>query len=217
MDLMEDNGDFRCWDELITDAWGRFSRIFHFRKYLPLSRGYANRGGGRLQDRIVGSLKNLCVTGLANDESFSFIVDNNSIVDIVNLIIAAIIYSFFPASSAKSLQTLRLPGSEISDSIVEQVAGRLSSVTFLDFSYCRNIGAPALEVIGKHCKLLMGLRRTMHPLGVIDKLSQDDEAFAIAMTMTKLKQLEDYRPTKRGNEDSIPPVIMYALNQTASI
>lgn len=30
----------------------------------------------------------------------------------------------------------------------------------------------------------------MHPLEVIDKLSQDDEAFAIATTMPKLKQLE---------------------------
>ncbi|MBA0551849.1 hypothetical protein Golob_022710, partial [Gossypium lobatum] len=90
----------------------------------------------------------------------------------------------------KSLRTLRLPRSEINDSVVEQVAGRLSSVTFLDVSYCRNIGAPALEAIGKHCKLLMGLRRTMHPLEVVGKLSQDDEALAIATTMPKLKQLE---------------------------
>lgn len=95
-----------------------------------------------------------------------------------------------PASSAKSLQTLRLPRSEISDSIFEEVAGRLSSVIFLDVSYCKNIGAAALEAIGKHCKLLMGLRRTMHPLEVIDKLSQDDEALAIATTMPKLRQLE---------------------------
>ncbi|KAE8720591.1 DNAJ heat shock family protein [Hibiscus syriacus] len=51
----------------------------------------------------------------------------------------------------EATNTQRLPRSEISDSIVEQFAGRLSSVTFLDVSYCRNIGAPALEAIGKNC------------------------------------------------------------------
>lgn len=92
--------------------------------------------------------------------------------------------------SAKSLQTLRLPRSEISNSIVEQVAGMLSGLTFLDVSYCKNIGAQALEAIGKNCKSLSGLRRIMHPLEVIDKLSQDDEAIAIASTMPKLRHLE---------------------------
>lgn len=92
--------------------------------------------------------------------------------------------------SAKSLQTLRLPRSEISNSIVEQVAGMLSGLTFLDVSYCKNIGAEALEAIGKNCKSLSGLRRIMHPLEVIDKLSQDDEAIAIASTMPKLHHLE---------------------------
>lgn len=93
-------------------------------------------------------------------------------------------------ASAKSLQTLRLPRSEISNPVVEQVAGMLTTVTFLDLSYCIKIGARALEAIGKHCKSLTGLRRIMHPLEVIDKLSQDDEALAIASTMPKLKHLE---------------------------
>ena len=93
-------------------------------------------------------------------------------------------------ASAKSLQTLRLPRSEISDPIVEEVAWKLSTITFLDVSYCRKMGAPALEAIGKHCKFLTGLRRIMHPLEIIDKLTQDDEALAIAATMPKLKHLE---------------------------
>lgn len=83
-----------------------------------------------------------------------------------------------------------MPRSEISNSIVEQVAGMLSNVTFLDLSYCKNIGAEALEAIGKNCKSLSGLRRIMHPLEVIDKISQDDEALAIASSMPKLKHLE---------------------------
>ncbi|GMI98054.1 SKP1/ASK-Interacting protein 18, F-BOX WITH WD-40 2 [Hibiscus trionum] len=195
---MEDNNDdFRCWDELIPDALGLIFRNLSLQEILTVVPSvckswrrvvtgpycwkdidveqWSQQCRPETLDRMLqmlitrssGSLRKLCVTGLANDRSFSFIADN-----------------------AKSLQTLRLPRSEISDSVVEQVAGRLSTVTFLDVSYCRNIGAPALEAIGKHCKLLMGLRRTMHPLEVIDKLSQDDEAFAIATTMPKLKQLE---------------------------
>ncbi|KAL3337840.1 hypothetical protein AABB24_030140 [Solanum stoloniferum] len=85
---------------------------------------------------------------------------------------------------------LRLPKSEIGDSVVEQVAGMFSNITFLDVSYCLKVGTSALEAIGKHCKCLTGLRRTMHPLEVIGKLSQDDEAFAISSTMPNLKQLE---------------------------
>ncbi|GMI67216.1 SKP1/ASK-Interacting protein 18, F-BOX WITH WD-40 2 [Hibiscus trionum] len=193
----EESGDFRCWDELIPDALGLIFKNLSLQQTLTVVprvckswrrvvtgpycwqdvdiEQWSQQCRPDTLDRMVqmlitrssGSLRKLCVTGLANDRSFSFIADN-----------------------AKSLQTLRLPRSEISDSIVEQVAGRLSSVTFLDISYCKNIGAPALEAIGKHCKLLMGLRRTMHPLEVIDKVSQDDEAFAIATTMPKLKQLE---------------------------
>lgn len=96
----------------------------------------------------------------------------------------------FMVASAKSLQTLGLPRSEISDSIVENLAWKLSTITFLDVSYCKKMGAPALEAIGKHCKFLTGLRRIMHPPEIVDKPSQDDEALAIASTMPKLKRLE---------------------------
>lgn len=93
-------------------------------------------------------------------------------------------------ASAKSLQTLKSSRSEISDPIIIQSAGMLSSITSLDLSYCIKMGARGLEAIGKHCKSLTTLRRIMHPLEVIGKLSQDDEALAIAATMPKLKHLE---------------------------
>ncbi|KAJ6681814.1 F-BOX/TPR REPEAT PROTEIN POF3 [Salix koriyanagi] len=88
-----------------------------------------------------GSLRKLCVSGLHNGTTFSFFADH-----------------------AASLQTLRIPRSDISDSIVEQIAGKLSTITFLDVSYCTKISGCALEAIGKHCKLLAGLCRNMHPL-----------------------------------------------------
>ncbi|OVA07940.1 hypothetical protein BVC80_8733g7 [Macleaya cordata] len=195
-DQME-GGEFRCWDELIPDALGLIFSNLTLQEILTViprvckSWGKAVAGPYCWQEidieewsrrcspenldrmlqmlitRSCGSVRKLCVSGLPNDPILSFI-----------------------ANHAGSLQTLRLPGSEISDSIVEQVAGRLSSITFLDLSYCRKIGAPALEAIGKHCKLLVGLKRVMHPLEIADKDCQDDEAHAIATTMPKLKHLE---------------------------
>lgn len=76
------------------------------------------------------------------------------------------------------------------DSVAEQIAGRLSTVTFMDLSYCCKIDAHALETIGKHCKLLVGLCRNMHPNDPAKKPEHDDEANAIATTMPKLKRLE---------------------------
>ncbi|GLT33731.1 hypothetical protein SLA2020_082950 [Shorea laevis] len=194
---MEEDCELRRWDELIPDALGLIFKNLSLQEILTViprvckSWGRAVAGPYCWQDidieqwsqhchpetldrvlrmlitRSSGSLRKLCVTGLSSEQSFSFIADN-----------------------AKSLQILRLPRSEISDSMVEQVAARLSAITFLDVSYCRNIGALALEAIGKNCKSLTCLRRTMHPLKVAEKLSQDDEAFAIAATMPKLKRLE---------------------------
>lgn len=78
----------------------------------------------------------------------------------------------------------------MNNSVMEKAAPMLSTITSLDLSYCIKIGAQALEAVGKHCKSLTTLRRVMHPLEVIDKLSQDDEALAIAATMPRLKHLE---------------------------
>ena len=63
----------------------------------------------------------------------------------------------FAFASARSLKTLELPRSGTSDCIVEDVARRLSNVTFLDVSSCTKIGARALEAFGKNCKSLVGL------------------------------------------------------------
>lgn len=100
------------------------------------------------------------------------------------------VFYSFGFASAGSLQSLRLPRCEMSDSIVEQIAGRFSSITFLDVSYCVKIGSRALEAIGKNCKMLVGLCRNMHPLDTAGKPPEDEEALAIAATMPKLKHLE---------------------------
>ncbi|XP_010267277.1 PREDICTED: F-box protein FBW2-like [Nelumbo nucifera] len=194
---MEEGGEFRCWDELIPDALGLIFKNLSLQEILTViprvckSWNRAIMGPYCWQEidikewslqcqpeqldrmlkmlitRSCGSLRKLCVSGLPNEPLLSFIADHSA-----------------------SLQTLHLPMSEISDSMVEQVAGRLSTISFLDLSYCKNIGARALEAIGKHCKLLVGLKRVMHPLEVADKISQNDEAHAIATTMPKLKHLE---------------------------
>ncbi|KAK4353081.1 hypothetical protein RND71_028599 [Anisodus tanguticus] len=194
---MEESFEFRRWDELIPDALGLIFRNLSIQEVLTIvprvckSWGKAVRGPycwqeidieewskNRCPDKLdrmlqllitrsSGCPRKLCVSGLSQEPSFSFIANN-----------------------AKSLQMLRLPKSEIGDSYVEEVAGMFSNITFLDISYCIKIGARALEAMGKHCKYLTGLRRTVHPLEVINKLSQDDEALAIANTMPNLKQLE---------------------------
>jgi len=117
--------------------------------------------------RSSGSLRKLSATRFHNDAMFPFIADH-----------------------APSLQTLRLPRSSLSDTIVEQIAGRLSMVTFLDLSYCGKISASALEIVGIKCKSLVGLCRNMHPLDEADKDAQENEARTIATTMPKLKHLE---------------------------
>ncbi|MBA0878931.1 hypothetical protein Goshw_024355, partial [Gossypium schwendimanii] len=91
---------------------------------------------------------------------------------------------------AGSLQVLRLPYSKINDSIVEQAAPRLSTVTFLDLSYCPKIGAQAIEAIGKHCKILVTLCRNTYFLYSAGTDEPEDEANAIAATMPGLKHLE---------------------------
>ncbi|KAJ4839861.1 F-box protein fbw2 [Turnera subulata] len=193
---MGDGSEYRCWDELIPDAlglifsnlslqeiltvvprvcksWGRAVSGPYCWQEIDIEEWSNNRCHPDHLDRMLqmliprscGSLRKLCVSGLHNDRILSFVADY-----------------------ASSLQTLKVPRSDISDSIVEQLAGRLSTITFLDVSYCCNIGARGLEAIGKHCKSLVGLCRNMHPLDA--ELVQDDEAHAIATTMPKLKRLE---------------------------
>ncbi|XP_019172399.1 PREDICTED: F-box protein FBW2-like isoform X2 [Ipomoea nil] len=194
---MEDGGNDRCWDELIPDALGLIFKNLPLQDVLTViprvckswqravlgpycwqeidieewsmsSRfGTVDRLLQLLITRSQGSIRKLAVSGVSSKETFELIADN-----------------------AKYLQALHLTRCEISDPVVEQLAGKFSNVTFLDISYCIDMGVGAIEAFGKHCKNLTFLRRTMHPLEVIDKGDQDDEAYAIAATMPKLKQLE---------------------------
>ncbi|KAL3630522.1 hypothetical protein CASFOL_023506 [Castilleja foliolosa] len=194
---MEEEIDYRKWDELIPDALGLIFKNLSLLEVLTVvprvckSWGKAVAGPycwqeidieewskdrkPEIVDRMLqslisrsgGSLRKLSVTGLTGDQSLSFI-----------------------ANHARSLQTLRIPRSEINDLIIETVAEKLSSLTTLDLSYCIDIGARSLEAIGKNCKSLTTLRRVMHPLEVIQLQVQEDEALAIASTMPKLEHLE---------------------------
>ncbi|XP_074590592.1 F-box protein FBW2-like [Curcuma longa] len=123
-----------------------------------------------LIERSCGSFRRLSVYGLQTESMFTFIADH-----------------------AGSLERLELPNSEISDSIAQLVAPRLSSLTYLDLSYCTRIGPRAIEAFGKHCRSLVVLRRRMYPLEEFardDNCQEEEEAFAIAKMMTKLRHLE---------------------------
>ncbi|KAL9229737.1 hypothetical protein vseg_005172 [Gypsophila vaccaria] len=194
---MEKRLDYRPWDELMPDtlglifkslpldeilnvvpsvckSWAKVVRgpycwqeidISHWSRYRrPES---LDRMLILLIGRSLGSLRQFCVYGLGTELGLSVIGDN-----------------------AKNLWNLRLPGSEIKNSMVEQVAGKLSNLTFLDLSYCTKIGAPAVASFGTHCKLLKHFQRNMHPWDVTLRKCQDDEAFAIATTMPQLIHLE---------------------------
>lgn len=192
-----EGAEFRCWADLLPDALGIIFNNLSLQDRLTVIprvckpwrqavlgpycwqkidiEEWSYRSNPNLIDRMLrmlipkseGALREITVSGLQDDLVFSLIADH-----------------------ARTLQMLQLPRSNMSDSIVEKVAGRLSTVTFFDLSYCCKIGAQALEVIGKNCKMLAGLRRNMHPIDFEGKLSQNDEARAIATTMPKLKHLE---------------------------
>ncbi|GER27333.1 F-box protein-like [Striga asiatica] len=194
---MGEESIIRKWDELIPDALGLIFKNLSFVELLTVvprvckSWGktvagpycwqeidieeWSKNRNPEIIDRMLrllisrsgGSPRKLTVSGLTNDQSFLFI-----------------------ANHAQSLHTLSLTRCSITDSITETISMKLSSLSSLDLSYCNNLGAPALESIGKSCKSLTTLRRVMHPLEVISMHSQEDEARAIATTMTKLEHLE---------------------------
>ncbi|XP_047970996.1 F-box protein FBW2-like [Salvia hispanica] len=205
---MEEGEDSRKWDELLPDAlglifknlslyevltvvprvcksWGRAATGPYCWQEIDIEEWSRNRKpevvDGMLRlliARSCGSLRKLTVSGLSLDKTLLFIADHG-----------------------QSLRSLRLPRSEIHDAVVGKAAAMMCGLTFVDLSYCISVGAEGLEALGKNCKSLSSLRRIMHPLEVIEKLSQDDEALAIASTMPKLKNLE----------------IAYLLVDTASI
>lgn len=191
------SSDHQQWDELIPDALGLIFEKLSLQDTLTVIPRVCKAWGKAVQgpycwqeididewstqcqpdqlDRMLrllitrssGSLRKLHVSCVNNDQVFDFI-----------------------AQHAGSLQTLVLRRSKISDSIVEKVAEKLSTITSLDLSYCGQIGTRALEAIGKNCKLLSSLRWNMHPLDKTGKPSHADETHAIANSMPKLKHLE---------------------------
>nr|CAB3448052.1 unnamed protein product [Digitaria exilis]CAB3504511.1 unnamed protein product [Digitaria exilis] len=194
----KDGVEYRCWEELLPDALGLIFRNLPLQEVLTVLPRVCKSWGrvvagpycwqeidieewsqqqskpeqiGRMVELLVGrsggSCRRISVSGLPCDPLLSFIGDH-----------------------ARALRALEIPRSEISDSIVETVAPRLSNVTFLDISSCTKIGARALEAFGNHCKSLVGLRRVMHPIDLADKECQHDEAHAIARSMPKLRHLE---------------------------
>lgn len=194
---MGDLADLRAWDELIPDALGLIFRNLYLEEILTVvprvCKAWSRAVNGPycwreidieewsryvqpeqidamlrlLVRRSCGSFRRLVVSGLPNDSLFCFIAEHSA-----------------------SLRSLELPWSEITDPVVEQVAGKLSSITFLDISSCKHIGARAIMSFGKHCNSLVGLRRTMPPAEFAESERRDDEAFAIALTMPKLRRLE---------------------------
>lgn len=193
---MEDTNS-ACWEDLLPDALGLIFKNLSLQERLtviPLVckswnkavtgpycwqeidiEEWSNRSDPANVDRMLqmlivrssGSLRKLCVSGLLSEPSFYFIADH-----------------------AHSIQTLRLPRSDLNDTVMEKIAGKFCNISCLDLSYCSNIGARALEAVGKNCKSLTRFSRNMHPLDVEGKLPQKDEAHAIATTMPKLKHLE---------------------------
>ncbi|KAK6939250.1 hypothetical protein RJ641_028781 [Dillenia turbinata] len=117
-----------------------------------------------LLNRSSGCLRNLYIARLENDSLFSLVAE------------------------MVTLEKLLLPEGRMSDAIVVEHAGRFSNLKFLDLSYCMNVGAQALEALGKNCPL-EGLCRCMLPNNLFKDISQDEEVVAIATTMHKLKIL----------------------------
>ncbi|KAG6774138.1 hypothetical protein POTOM_021487 [Populus tomentosa] len=174
---MEDGDEYRHWDELIPDALGLIFSNLSLQEILTVvprvCKSWSRVGPYCWQDINIEELTTRCHPDHLDRMLQMLITRSCGCL----------------RKLAASLQTLRIPRSDISDSIVEQIAGRLSTITFLDVSYRTKISGCALQAIGKRCKLLVGLCRNMHPLDTEGMETQDDEASAIAATMPKLKCL----------------------------
>lgn len=195
---MEDQSNFRRWDELIPDALGLIFCNLPLQEVLTViprvckSWNKVVSGPYCWQNVDIEEWSSSCRQPEKIDRMIHLLIQRSS-GSILKLCVARLqndaIFSFI-VENAGSLMTLQLPRSEITDSIVELTAGKLAKITSLDLSYCCKIGVRALESIGKHCKSLVTLRRNMHPQDSSGKPAQDDEAVAIATTMPKLKHLE---------------------------
>ncbi|CAN6241574.1 unnamed protein product [Urochloa humidicola] len=99
------------------------------------------------------------------------------------------------AASGKLLNVLQIPMSEITDQTVEKHAQCIPALKVLDISYCLNITSKGIEAIGRHCKLLVQLKRNMPPPDPPQGNNTaakvvEEEALAVANTMPVLEQLQ---------------------------
>ncbi|XP_062109505.1 F-box protein FBW2-like [Humulus lupulus] len=113
-------------------------------------------------------LRSLCAKNFVDDELFSLFADH-----------------------AQSVRTLKLSCCSIRSSTIETAAEKLSTVTHLDISFnCYHISASAIKAIGYHCKHLLTFNMNVSSDIVDIEPPLDEQAFAIASTMPKLKHLE---------------------------
>ncbi|EHA8587266.1 F-box protein FBW2-like [Cocos nucifera] len=103
----------------------------------------------------------------------------------------------YVAFSARFLNILQIPMSEVTDQMVEKHAQSLLALTVLDISYCLKITSKGIESLGKHCKSLIQLRRNMPPPepewsqdGTANAEVDESEALSVANTMPRLEYLE---------------------------
>ncbi|KAF0890294.1 hypothetical protein E2562_002706 [Oryza meyeriana var. granulata] len=99
------------------------------------------------------------------------------------------------AASGKLLNVLQMPMSEISDQAVKKYAECLPALRVLDISNCLKISSSGIEAIGRHCKLLVQLKRNIPPPELPHGYNAvpnvvNNEALAVANTMPKLEHLE---------------------------
>ncbi|KAF6154622.1 hypothetical protein GIB67_020129 [Kingdonia uniflora] len=205
---MEENGEIRPWDEMIPEAlelifnelslreklnvipivckpWGKVvaERVWKDIDIIDWGKSRNHEDRDRmlqmLINRSTSSLRELCATRYFPSLQTSKLIQR--------------VYLHFIFTSAGNLETLWLPRGQMTTSIVEQVAWKLSTVTNMDLSYCE-ILPPALEAIGRNCKSLKELHRVMYPpsYGIYYGIyvNSEEETHAIATTMTKLRHLE---------------------------
>ncbi|CAN6235168.1 unnamed protein product [Urochloa humidicola] len=101
----------------------------------------------------------------------------------------------YVAASGKLLNVLQIPMSEITDQTMERHAECLPALKVLDISYCLNITSKGIEALGRHCKLLVQLKRNMPPPDPPQGYNTaakvvEEEALAVANTMPVLEQLQ---------------------------
>ncbi|RLM73409.1 hypothetical protein C2845_PM15G09910 [Panicum miliaceum] len=109
--------------------------------------------------------------------------------------IANLTWHFTNVRCGKLLNVLQIPMSEITDQTLQKHAEFLPALKVLDVSNCLNIMFRGIEELGRHCRLLIQLKRNMPPPEPPQGNNTaarvvEEEALAVANTMPMLQQLE---------------------------